>query len=125
MSAKRLQKLLAVQQQLKALHETRHAMHLTAATAAEREAADIAACADRSDSLAGLFPDVYSRGIAGALARAAAARALAADELKLVATATARVNLVERNFHDARRQEERERGDRERLETLALPRPRG
>lgn len=125
MSAKRLKKLLAVQEKLKALHETRHAMHLAAAVSAERDAAEIAARADRGDSLASLFPDIYSRGVANALTRAGIGRALAEEELKRVATATARTNLVERDYRDTLRQEERERSDRERLEGLMVRRGPG
>lgn len=125
MSAKRLKKLLAVQEKLKALHETRHATHLAAAVSAEREATEIAARADQGDSLASLFPDIYSRGVANALARAGVGRALAAEELKQVATATARTNLVERDYRDALRREERERSDRERLEGLMVRRDPG
>lgn len=114
----RLKKLLDVQEQLKALHETRHAGHLADIASAETEAAEIAQRFDHADSLSALFPEVYNRRISGALARAEASRGLAAQELKNVATATARTNLVERNFREAERQDEREKGDRGRLEAL-------
>lgn len=118
----RLKKLLAVQEQLKALHETRHAGHLANAASAEREAAEIAERFDQEGSLSALFPEVYNRRIASALAHANESRALAERELKHVATATARTNMVERDYKEARRQDERERGDRERLEQVTAAR---
>ncbi|WP_274627853.1 hypothetical protein [Arvimicrobium flavum] len=114
----RLKKLLSVQEQLKSLHETRHAGHVAAAAEAAREAAEIAERFNRDDSLSALFPEVYNNRIASALTRGEASRAAAEQELQLVATATARTNLVERNYRDARRQEEREQGDQERLEMI-------
>lgn len=116
----RLKKLLAVQEQLKALHETRHAGHLAEAAAAAREAVEISERADAEDSLSNLFPDLYSRSIANAVAREERSRALASEEMRQIARATARTNLVERNYRDARRQDERENGDRERLEAVSI-----
>ncbi|MCC6205465.1 MAG: hypothetical protein IT533_10775 [Hyphomicrobiales bacterium] len=116
----RLKKLLAVQEQLKALHETRHAGHLAEAAAAAREAVEISERADAEDSLSNLFPDLYSRSIANAVAREERSRALASEEMRQIARATARTNLVERNYRDARRQDEREKGDRERLEAVSI-----
>jgi hypothetical protein len=116
----RLKKLLDVQEQLKSLHETRHAGHLANAAAAAGEAAEIAERGDREGSLSSLFPDVYSRGIANALRREQESRALAANELQQIARATARTNLVERNYRDARRRDEREKSDRELLEAVSI-----
>ncbi|MCO5080201.1 MAG: hypothetical protein M9955_00940 [Rhizobiaceae bacterium] len=116
----RLKKLLAVQEQLKALHETRHAGHLAEAATAAREAVEIGERADAEDSLSNLFPDLYSRSIANAVAREERSRALASEEMRQIARATARTNLVERNYRDARRQDEREKGDRERLEAVSI-----
>lgn len=116
----RLKKLLAVQEQLKALRETRHAGHLAEAAAAAREAVEIGERADAEDSLSNLFPDLYSRSIANAVAREERSRALASEEMRQIARATARTNLVERNYRDARRQDEREKGDRERLEAVSI-----
>jgi hypothetical protein len=122
---KRLKKLFAVQEQLKALHETRHAGHLADILAAETEAAEIAQRFDDESSLSALFPEIYNRRVAGALARAETSRVLAERELRNIAAATARTNLVERSYRDALRQDERETGDRERLEavTNAAARP--
>ena len=118
----RLKKLLAVQEQLKALHETRHAGHLADAVAAAREAAEIGERVDAEGSLSSLFPDLYSRGIANAVAREQQSRALAAEEMRQIAKATARTSLVERNYRNAQRQDEREKGDRERLEAVSIAR---
>lgn len=115
----RLKKLLAVQEQLKSLHETRRAGHLADAAAAAREAVAIAESGDRDGSLSLLFPDLYSRSIAAALLREQNSLTLAAGEMQQLAKATARTNMVERDYRDARRQDEREKGDRERLEAVA------
>jgi hypothetical protein len=118
----RLGKLLAVQRQLQSLHETRHAGHVADATAAANEAVEIVNRFDREGSLSALFPDLYNRRIANALSREELSRSMAEVELRHVATATARTNLVERNHRDALRQEEREIGDRERLEAISVGR---
>ncbi|RWX58286.1 hypothetical protein EN780_37260, partial [Mesorhizobium sp. M4B.F.Ca.ET.089.01.1.1] len=59
----RLRKLVKVQEQLKALHETRHATFVAAAGAAEAEARELVEHFDADQSLAGLFPDLYHRRI--------------------------------------------------------------
>lgn len=115
---KRLRKLLAVQEQLKALHETRHAGYVAAAAQATAEADDIAARFDAAGSLAELFPDVYSRRIDAALTRRDENLRAATAEASKVATATVRTNMVERDYRDARRDHERVRGDRERLDAI-------
>ncbi|TGQ39539.1 hypothetical protein [Mesorhizobium sp. M00.F.Ca.ET.216.01.1.1] len=118
----RLKKLVKVQEQLKALHETRHATFLSAAAAAEAEARELVEHFDASDSLAGLFPDLYHRRIANAVARREANLESARQEAALIATATARINMVERAYKDVRRRDDRERSDRERLELIAQKR---
>ncbi|TJW11602.1 MAG: hypothetical protein E5W82_17795 [Mesorhizobium sp.] len=118
----RLKKLVKVQEQLKALHETRHATFLSAAAAAEAEARELVEHFDASDSLAGLFPDLYHRRIANAVARREANLESARQEAALIATATARTNIVERAYKDVRRRDDRERSDRERLELIAQKR---
>ncbi|TIV70194.1 MAG: hypothetical protein E5V89_15680 [Mesorhizobium sp.] len=117
----RLKKLVKVQEQLKALHETRHAGFLSAAAAAESEAQDLIGHFDAS-SLAGLFPELYHRRIANALDRQKQSFESARQEAALVATATARTNMVERAYKDVRRRDERERSDRERLDFIAQKR---
>ena len=114
----RLRKLVEVQEQLKALHETRRAGLLAEAAAADEEARMLAERFDADDSLAVLFPDIYHNRIAGALARRDARLAAARLETGLLATATARTNMVERAYQTERRADERQRGDRERLDLI-------
>jgi hypothetical protein len=121
----RLKKLVLVQEQLKALHETRHATFLSAVAAAEAEAKQLVEHFDAAESLAGLFPDLYHRRIAKAVARQEASLESARQEAGLIATATARTNMVERAYKDVRRRDDRERSDRERLDLIAQKRNDG
>ncbi|MCG7504697.1 hypothetical protein [Mesorhizobium retamae] len=114
----RLKKLVEVQEQLKALHEMRRAGFLAKAVAAGQEAADIAARFDAPDSLSTLFPEIYQQRIAAALAERDRNLEAARLETGNLATATARTNMVERAYRDARREHERQRSDRERLELI-------
>ena len=98
----RLKKLLAVQEQLKALHEVRHAGFVAGAAAAKQEAADLVDRFNANDSLSALFPDIYHRSIGSARAREEANRILAKDEATKLATATARTNMVERSYREMR-----------------------
>ncbi|AZO11684.1 MULTISPECIES: hypothetical protein [unclassified Mesorhizobium] len=118
----RLKKLVLVQEQLKALHETRHAGFLAAAAAAEAEARQLTERFDADGSLAGLFPELYHRRIANALEQQEANLESARQEAALIATATARTNMVERAYKDVRRRDERERTDRERLDLISQKR---
>lgn len=120
----RLKKLLALQEQLKALHELRHAGFVAEAVAAKQEAADMVDRFNADETMSALFPEVYHRRIGQALSREDANRKLATGEAAKVATATARTNMVERTYREARSADERERGDRERLEIISqLRRP--
>jgi hypothetical protein len=114
----RLKKLVKVQEQLKALHETRHAGFLAAAAKEESEAKDLIEHFDTEASLGGLFPEIYHRRITDALGRQKKNLEDAREEATLVATATARTNMVERAYKDVRRRDERERSDRERLDLI-------
>ncbi|ESY22933.1 MULTISPECIES: hypothetical protein [unclassified Mesorhizobium] len=115
----RLKKLVKVQEQLKALHETRHAAFLAAAATAETEARELVQHFDADQSMAVLFPDLYHRRIANALVRQEASLESARQEITLIATATARTNMVERAYKDVRSRDERERSDRDRLDLIA------
>ncbi|MGB3643828.1 MAG: hypothetical protein WBG88_06820 [Mesorhizobium sp.] len=121
----RLKKLVAVQEQLKALHETRRATLLAEAHAAEAEAHALAQRFDEPNSLSGLFPDLYNRRIAGAVQRQQESLDDARREAGLVAAATARANMVERAYKEVSRRDERERSDRDRLDLIGNRRPRG
>ena len=114
----RLKKLLALQEQLKAMHELRHAGFVAEAVAAKQEAADIVDRFNADDSMSALFPEVYHRRTGLALTREDTNRKLAAGEAAKVATAAARTNMVERTYREARAADERERGDKERLEII-------
>lgn len=119
----RLKKLVQVQEQLKALHETRRATFLSNAAAAKLEAETLVETFDAPGSLSGLFPDLYNRRIAKAVARSEADLENARNEAALVAAATARTNTVERAYDEARRLEERHQSDRERLDLIEQKRP--
>ena len=114
----RLKKLLVLQEQLKAMHEMRHAGFVAEAVAAKQEAAEIVDRFNAEDSLSALFPEVYHRRIGSALSREEAGKKLASGEAAKVAIATARTNMVERSYREARVADERERGDKERLEII-------
>jgi hypothetical protein len=114
----RLKKLLTLQEQLKAMHELRHAGFVSQTIAAKKDAEELVERFNAADSLSGLFPDVYHRGIGSALSREDRNRQAADSEAGKVATASARANMVERAWRDARTAQERERGDRERLEII-------
>ncbi len=119
----RLKKLVQVQEQLKALHKTRRATFLSNAAAAKLEAETLVETFDAPGSLSGLFPDLYNRRIANAVARSEADLENARNEAALVAAATARTNMVERAYDEARRLEERHQSDRERLDLIEQKRP--
>lgn len=115
---RRLKKLLTLQEQLKAMHELRHAGFVAGAVAAKKEAVEIVDRFNADGSLSTLFPEVYHNRIGQALSREEANNKAAAGEASKVASATARANMVERTYREARMADERERGDRERLEII-------
>ncbi len=114
----RLKKLVKVQEQLKALHETRHAGYVAQAVAADAEARDLTVSFDGDSAMPQLFPELYHQRISAALARRQLNLGLASVEASKVAAATARTNMVERAYRDARRRDERNSADRERLEII-------
>jgi hypothetical protein len=114
----RLKKLLAVQEQLKALHEVRRAGYVAEAAAAKQEAIDLVAHFNASETMSALFPDVYHRRVGAALAREDAKRSMAEKESGRLATATARTNMVERSYREVRMSDDRQKGDRERLDII-------
>ena len=114
----RLKKLLALQEQLKALHELRHAGHVAEAVAARREAVEIVDRFNADQTMPTLFPEVYHSRIAQALSREEASLTQAAGEAAKVAGATARTNMVERTYREARAADERQRADSDRLEMI-------
>ena len=114
----RLKKLLVLQEQLKAMHEMRHAGFVAEAVAAKQEAAEIVDRFNAEDSMSAMFPELYHRRIGAAISREETNKKLASGEAAQVAAATARTNMVERSYREARVADERERGDKERLEII-------
>lgn len=115
---KRLAKLVALQQQLKAFHETRHSGHVAAAQAAEQEARQLAERFDDPDSLSSLFPEIYHSRIAGAFTRRDESLSKAAEEARRVTAATLRAGMVEEAYREVARQVDEQAADRERLEII-------
>lgn len=103
----RLDRLLVLQTKLKRLHETRHAGHVSAAVRARDEAADLARRFDTEPLVAQLFPDLYNRRIAEAVARGSASEAQAAVEARQVAEAMIRADRVEDALDAARLADQR------------------
>ena len=99
----RLKKLLAVQEQLKALHEVRHAGFVAEAAAAKNEAAELVDRFNAEESLSALFPGNLSPpDRLGAGARGREPRPAQRAKRPNVATATARTNMVERTYREVR-----------------------
>lgn len=119
----RLRKLVAVQEQLKSLHETRRAGHLAAASAAHGEAEELTASADAEGSFAALFPDLYQKRISAALAREQASLDSARSEAAKVAAATMRTNMVDKTYRAVVSKEERDSAERERLDRVVRKAP--
>ncbi|MER2534800.1 MAG: hypothetical protein ABTQ31_06500 [Rhizobiaceae bacterium] len=118
--ASRLGKLLEVQRQMKALHETRRAGLLAEAVRAEQEAADIAARLDGGDAMATMFPELYHRRIDAALRLAGERKQAAQDEAQKVSAATLREKRIAQAHREAAGWEERLREERQRLDTITL-----
>jgi hypothetical protein len=114
----RLRKLVKVQEQLRSLHETRHATHLAREAAARTEAADLVERFDADETLSDLFPEIYHRRIANALAEGEANAQLAKAEAERVAAARARTNMAERAYRTERQWSDRRIADRERLDLI-------
>lgn len=114
----RLKKLVTVQEQLKAMHEMRHAGYVAQAISAEAEARELSQSMDAAGDMPQLFPELYYNRIAAAVNRQKLNLGLANHEASQIATATARTNMVERAYRDIQRQDERDSADRERLEII-------
>ena len=116
--SQRLKRLVRLQEQVKALHETRHATHLSQAAAARQDAAELLDALNAASPLPGLFPDIYNRRIGAAIDREGREMRGAEKEAGHVATATARTNIVERAYREAFKLEEREAAEKEQLEAI-------
>lgn len=117
-SAERLKRLVRLQEQIKALHETRHAVHVSKAVAARKETSELLEALNAASPLPGLFPDLYNRRIGGAIERQQREQRNAEEEAARVATATMRTNMAERAYREAFRLEEREAAEKEQLENV-------
>lgn len=116
--AQRLKRLVRLQTQIKALHETKHATYLAQAASARKDAAELLDALNAASPLPGLFPDLYNKRITAAVDREEKEMLRAKDEAGRVATATARTNIVEKAYRDAFRLEEREAAEKDQLESI-------
>ncbi|MBP0441261.1 hypothetical protein [Tianweitania sediminis] len=119
---KRLGDLASVQNRIRGLHEARYATLLAQAMAAGQEAEDISRRSYAEDSLADLFPDVYARRVADALRRRDEALLQADAAGKEAMAAKLRAERLHEAHSEARSHQDRQSGDRDRLEAL-LARP--
>lgn len=113
----RLKQIVKLQKKVTEIHEMRRANYLAQAAAADREAKEILE-ARNEGSMSNLFPDVYSRFVEKAVARARENEALAQAEGLKVAAETARTNIVERTWREALREEERKAEERAALDAV-------
>jgi uncharacterized coiled-coil DUF342 family protein len=120
---KRLTKLVQVQRQIKALHETRHATHMANANAAEQEARDLVERFDSGTSMSSLFPDLYHQRIARSFAARDAYRELATEEAQKIISATLRADRVEKAQREAGKTLEEKAEQRQRLELATRRNP--
>ncbi|MBI1619723.1 hypothetical protein [Aquamicrobium zhengzhouense] len=116
--ADRLKRLIRLQKQIKGLHETRHAQHLTEAARARQDATELLEALNRASPLPGLFPDIYNRRIGAAVDREEQEVLKAQQEAHLVAKATARTKFVEQAWREAAQLEERAEEEKAQLEIL-------
>ena len=116
--ADRLKRIVRLQRQIEALHETKRANHLSQAAAARQETAELVESLNAASPLPGLFPDIYNRRIGSAIEREERETRNAEDEARKLANATARVKIVEKAWKEAARLEERDAADKERLEIV-------
>ena len=116
---KRLTKLVKVQRQVQALHETRHATHIANANSAEREAHELIEGFDRGTPVSELFPDIYHQRISRAFAARDEQQSLARDEAARTVAATLRADKVDEARRLAGRAIEEKDEQRNRLEHAA------
>ncbi|MBO6718595.1 MAG: hypothetical protein JJ913_11615 [Rhizobiaceae bacterium] len=116
---KRLTKLVKVQRQIQALHETRHATHLANAMSAERDAHELIQRFDGGTPMSALFPDLYHQRISRAFAIREEEHALANQEVARAVAATLRADKVDRERREAGRALEEKIEQHDRLEFAA------
>lgn len=116
---KRLTKLVQVQRQIQALHETRHANHLANSVAAEREAHDLIEQFDSGTLSSTLFPDLYHNRISNAFARRDHEQDLAQGEVGHIVSATLRADKTDKTRREAAKTFEEKSEERQRLDVAA------
>ena len=116
---KRLTKLVQVQRQIQALHETRHANHLANSVAAEREAHDLIEQFDSGTLSSTLFPDLYHNRISNAFARRDHEHDLAQGEVGHIVSATLRADKTDKTRREAAKTFEEKSEERQRLDVAA------
>lgn len=116
--SERLKRLVRLQKQIKALHETKRATHLSQAAAARQEASELLDALNAASPLPGLFPDIYNRRIGAAIDREVRETGHAREEADRAAVATARTDIAERAYRDALRLEERDAEEKAQLESV-------
>lgn len=116
---KRLTKLVQVQRQIQALHETRHANHLANSVAAEREAHDLIEQFDSGTLSSTLFPDLYHNRISNAFARRDHEQDLAQGEVGHIVSATLRADKTDKTRREAAKTFEEKSEERQRLDIAA------
>jgi hypothetical protein len=116
--AGRLKRLIRLQEQIKSLHETRHANHLTQAANARADANDLLDSLNKASPLPGLFPEMYNRRIGAAVDLEQRETQMAEQERVNVATATARTKRVQQAWREAAMIEQRAAEEKEQLEII-------
>lgn len=113
---KRLTKLVQVQRQVQALHETRHANHTANANAADREARELVERFDGGTAMSALFPDLYHQRISRSFAARDEQRALAAREAEQIVSATLRADRTDKTRREMGKAIEEKNENRQRLD---------
>lgn len=114
----RLGRLLRLQKQIKSLHETKQAMHIADAAAADREASELLEALNAASPIPGLFPDLYNQRIGRAMGRRDTSTVKAGEEGRRAASATMRSNMVTRAYEEAQRLDERATAEKEQAEAV-------
>lgn len=119
----RLTKVLALQEKLKKLHETRQATHTANARSAEAEVEEIVTAFNAEGSLSSIFPELYHARVASAAAARQQHLANAHVEAGRVAKASARVDAVRREVNVAKRADARMAEERDQIEAVSRRSP--
>jgi hypothetical protein len=116
--ADRLKRLIRLQKQIKSLHQTRRANHISQANHARQDANELLQSLNNASPLPGLFPDIYNRRIGAAVDLEQRETQKANQDAANVATATVRTKIVEQAWREAAQLEERAEEEKEQLEII-------